>query len=911
MIAQPVLAAWRPPFAAGATEQFRFDPADTIGSMIDRCLALKPYAFRQNGVVILHGRDGRTHEIAREHWDRIRLKAGQVVTLHVNLQGGNARSGGKSSLGTAIAIIAFIAATVVTGGAAAPLLGSTYFAAGKIGAQLLATGILLSGSLAAAALTGPPAAAKKNAEDEASAASVDGNVLSSGAFIPRVVGTRLVYPPFMAQPLVYRDGDDEWVEAIVGLAGPHQLEDIRFGDTPIEGAANIEYEVREGWDDDLPISLITRYAKVETPQTEMRAHDIDANSESSKKLVNQVDPTESLPQWTRYRAIECDEVRFEMSMPSGLWNQSNANQVQGLALRVRIRAQGDTDWINLPELHLANNKPKEVRQTLVLKWADEALPRRNPAKKAGWVAAYNSVPAPDNGLTEGWTADAMFSASSGGSNSYRYSVAGDGLTDVRRVSLSQSEAIVYLDTATIPAGPVEIEIKRSLAYSFTNADMADYQLAGGATVYDPFGYVITANEAEVFRDVTSISDQLYILRQSAIRNDHPVNGGRQGSRLALIAIRAKNRALGKISVQASGYVKDWTGTAWSNWTTTSNPAPHYRDVLVGRESGDAMPEELIDDDKLVAWRSQCATEGYTCDMVCEGASVAEVIGYLASCGYARPWASEKYGVIRDYDRSAESPVQVFGPRNSNNLSMAKAFTRIPDAFRVKFRNADDDDRETEVIVYRPDKGEVANPRFEEVTYVGITDEVAAIDRAEFDLEQAVYRSAFWSWDAPAEALVCQRGDLVGLNHWVLERQHASARIAGLEFDGADLVAIIIDTPVQCWNEPDFTEVADVTLVDDVTDIGRQTGIVIRQSDGSHVVKTLTGSTGYRSVLEFTTAFTPDADGDGNPKIREGNLVTLGDIGKEYKRLIIIGIAPKDGMSFSITAAPEAPELWAA
>ncbi|PHP68175.1 hypothetical protein CSC94_05860 [Zhengella mangrovi] len=911
MNAQPVLAAWRPPFASGSVEQFRFDASDTIGAMVDGCTALKPWAFRQNGRVMLHGRDGRAHEIAREHWDRVRLREGQTITLHVNLQGGGGQNSDKSGLGTAVAIIAFVAATIVTGGAAAPLLGS-FFAAGQLGAQLLATGILLAGSLAAAALTGPPVQSDKNkAEPEASAASVDGNVLSRGAFIPRVIGTRLIYPPFMCQPLVYRDGDDEWVEAIVGLAGPHQLDDIRFGDTPIDGASNIQYEIREGWDDDLPVSLITRYAKVETPQAEMRAHDLDENSESGKKLADQVDPSASLPQWIRFRAIECDEVRFEMSLPSGLWNQANANQVQGVALRVRIRAQGDTDWINLPELHLANNKPKEVRQTLVLKWADEALPRRNPAKKAGWVAAYNSVPAPDNGLTDGWDADAMFSGSTAGSSSYRYGFAGDGLTDVRRVSLSQSEAIIYLDSGTIAPGPVEIEVKRSMTYSFTNAEMADYQLAGGATVYDPFGYVITSGEAEVFRAISGVSDQLYILRQSAIRNDHPINGGQQGSRLALIAIRAKNRALGKISVQASGYVRDWTGTAWSNWTTTSNPAPHYRDVLTGRESGDAMPESLIDDDKLVAWRTQCVSGGYTCDMVCEGAGVSEVINFLASCGYARPWASEKYGVIRDYDRSAESPVQIFGPRNANSLSMSKAFARLPDAFRVKYRNADDDDREAEIIVYRPDKGQVADPRFEEVNYVGITAEAPAIARAEFDLNQAKYRSAFWSWNSPAEALVCQRGDLVGLNHWVIQRQQASARIAGLEFDGTDLVAVILDAPVQCWNEPDFTEVADVTLVADVIDVGRQTGIAIRQSDGSLVTKALAGSSGSRSVLEFTTAFTPDNDSDGFPKIRDGNLVTIGDLGSEYRRLIVIGIQPKDGMAFSITAAAEAPQLWAA
>lgn len=906
---QPVIAAWRPPFASGRAEQFAFRPSDTIGAMIDGCAALKPYAFRAIGRVMLHGRDGSVHEIPRANWDRVRLKPGQTLTFHANLQGGGQEGGGKSGLGAVIAIAAFVLATIVTAGAAAPILG-TAFAAGTIGAKLLATGILLAGSLAASALSAPPAQEANEPKDQERTASVDGNILSRGAFIPRVVGTRRVYPPFLAQPLVYREGQDEWAEAVVGLAGPHKLEDIRVGDTPLEGAPNIEYEVREGWDTDLPISLVTRYAKIDNPQAEMRAHDLDENSTDGKALTDQVLPANSLPQWTRFRAIQCDEIRFEMTMPSGLWNQSAASQVQAFALRVRIRAEGETDWINLPELHIANNKPKEIRQTLKLVWGDEENARPNPARKAGWVAARKKVPAPSNGLTDGWEADAMFSAGSQ-KNTYIYGDAGDGLTNVRRVQLTQHEATIYLDSGTIAPGPVEIEIKRSLTYAFVAANVIDYTLAGGATVYDPFGYVISGDEAQVFREVASVSDTLYILRMSAIRNDHPVNGGRQGSRLALIAVRAKNRALGKISVKASGYVRDWTGSAWTNWTTTSNPAPHYRDVLMGRESGDPMPESLIDDDKLVAWRTQCATEGYTCDMICEGAGVSEVLGYLASCGYARPWASERYGVIRDYDRSGESPVQVFGPRNSNNLSMSKAFARLPDAFRVKYRNADDDDREAEITVYRPGRGAVANPRVEEVTYVGLTGEAAAEARAEFDLKQAELRSAFWTWDAPAEALVCERGDLVGLNHYVMERQQASARIEALEWDGGDLAAIVLDAPVQCWNEPDMTEVDDVTALDDVTDVGRQTGVVIRQSDGSLVTKTLSGVTGTRERLAFATAFDPDDDSDGRSKIRTGNLVTIGDIGQEYRRLVLIGIQPKDGLSFTLTGAAEAPQLWAA
>src|SRR5690606_2115731 len=129
-----------------------------------------------------------------------------------------------------------------------------------------------------------------------------------------------------------------------------------------------------------------------------------------------------------------------------------------------------------------------------------------------------------------------------------------------------------------------------------------------------------------------------------------------GCGLALIAIRATNRQIDNLRVKASGYVRDWDGDGWDTWTTTSNPAAHFKDVLDGLLAAEPIAPELIDNDSLVEWRQACIDAGYTCDMIAEGSGVADVLTTVAGCGYARPRMSETWGVIRDYDRSGEEPV---------------------------------------------------------------------------------------------------------------------------------------------------------------------------------------------------------------------------------------------------------------
>ena len=203
---------------------------------------------------------------------------------------------------------------------------------------------------------------------------------------------------------------------------------------------------------------------------------------------------------------------------------------------------------------------------------------------------------------------------------------------------------------------------------------------------------------------------------------------------AVVAIRARNRQMEGVSVLAGGYVPDWDGTAWTGRNVTSNPAPHLRHILTGAENLDPVPQAVLDEAELVTWRSDCTSKGYQCNALIEDGSVDDAARIVASCGYARPYMSEVWGVIRDRDRSADAPVQVFTPRNSSNFQWTKAFSRPPEGFRVNFRDSTRDYESRQITVFRPGVSSDTG-RLEQVTYEGLVTQAEVTAKALYDQAQ--------------------------------------------------------------------------------------------------------------------------------------------------------------------------------
>jgi hypothetical protein len=224
----------------------------------------------------------------------------------------------------------------------------------------------------------------------------------------------------------------------------------------------------------------------------------------------------------------------------------------------------------------------------------------------------------------GWTADASFDDGVGTEDYLIASNYED--TAVQNVQMTRDEVRVFLDTSTFPKGAWEIEVTRGVAVTDTAFDVADYEVS--SSVWALFGArgVGTLQIAQTQKDKAST---VGIVRVSNIWNEHPV----PTDRFAAIAIRVRNRQVGQLSCIAKGYVRN---IATGAWITSSNPADHFRDVLRNPVTNpDPVPEAVIDETDLLAWRTACAAKGYEINGIIEGGTVREVFG-------ARRW-----GRLRD------------------------------------------------------------------------------------------------------------------------------------------------------------------------------------------------------------------------------------------------------------------------
>lgn len=885
-----VHAFWSESFSVEPPVVRQMLPGASLAEMRDAMRDALPPMFDEIGIITI---DGVT--IPRDQWRFIRPKTLDrpvQVRFHVQVHGGDGE-GGKAILAT----LAAIALTVATGGIAAGSLQGTglaqllgvSFAANSVSAYVAAGVVSVIGSNLISGLAGAPTTNGANSDPSAAqrVASASGNVLQFGASVPRVYGERRVYPPFVAQPLVTLDGQDEIVEAVTALSGPHRLSEIQIGATPVSSMPNVEIETHEGWPGIPEIRLVRRFGQTSAPNAELKGHIVDATDQ--KKLNTTVDVSLAVPQPAVYTAdringITPDEFHMHVVFPQGVGRASNSNTKVRVPFRIRIRRSGE-DWVNLPELYFLGSDPRPTKSSIVFRWSDEGTPI-DMSRSEGWVEARRSAPGqtvvPE---TDAWVSDDYFWAGSGdlwiNSNNL-------GSTGVRNIASTGTDLFVTLDPDTFTPGRYDVEIRRGCAVEESDWDTETYEVNGD--ILDLFWYSGTVPTAPYSRD--GISDMVSVARNVTIVNRSPVNTGN----VAIVTAKARNVQLEQISVLAGGYVKDWDGSAWSDWTVTSNPAPHLRDIMVSALKMQMYSDTMVDDDDLVAWRTHCVDDGHTVNAVLIGTGFDEAARIIAGCGYAQMRVSEKMGIVYDRDRSADAPVQMITPRNSTGLTVNLPYRRLPDGLRVRFDDEENDYAERTILVLRD--GIVRDVgRYEEVRFEGITSEADAVARARYELRVYELRAATYGWEMSIEAMAIRRGSLVAHVSDDLSDYHGYGIVTA---GGTDTVTI--DTAVNLINNDAPRDVSvPFRTVGRVRDLGRQSAAQIRRLNGDVETVLLDGSVGATNVLTFADSIT---------SVPEGALITVGPHATVSKRLVVTDMKWRDDDTASITAVPEAPEIWA-
>lgn len=880
----------------------------TVGEIVATTPDLPDY-FEIDGEVRING-----ELVPRGCWHLVRPKLDRrrdvAITLHMPLRfgGGSAGGGQKNTLALIATIAVFLVAAIVSGGALG--LGAVGFlSAGSVNA-LAGAAVGIVGSLLIGALTKPPTLPASVPQPDAAittaqgnAVSLSGNVLAPGASVPRIIGTHQAFPPMLCEPLIELIGDNEYGEVVYGFAGPHAMSDARSGNVPIASILEIDAELQEGKQDSPIQSLVTRQGKTIQPGIELSRHLVDKTTQYY--LQSQTDPDSSSPQWHRVvTRVSPDEVWLTLAFPEGLFVENAPTAVVNIPVRVRIRKRGDVAWINMPEVHFTANKPGPFQKMVRIHWAAMPAAPNLPALNQCPVFAFKHVPGQSvkTPATTGWDADASFSAGAGNDALSQSLIA---TSNVRNTELYAEKVIFYLDSGTFPKGVYEIEIKAGAPYLSASFTVAGYLYTTvfdiTPAVYDFFAYFLGVSFLQIPIDQSQSHNRIGISRVSSVWNQNPIS---VSDAFATLSIRIHGRALDQVSVVASAYTYDWDGVGWNTLTTTSNPAPHFRDVLAGRQSANPMPVDMVDDASLVAWRTQCISKGYTCNMVVDGRSAADVLAVIAACGYAHPRMSESWGVLVDKDVSAQAPVQIFSPRNMKSFRFERAFALMPTAMRIRFDDSSNDYIETSIVVPNPHAPPDQPVRIDETRYDGLVTQADATARALFDMGQLFYRLVYFFGDASVESLVAQRGDLVGVQHDVITQVGGFSRVQAITKDGSNnITGITLDGTIPIASEDAWSNTAAAWSSYSSAWLAPNTGIAIRLTDQTSIVKQVTGAAGDTKQLTIAVPFV-----DPGTLLPEC-LVTSGRLGSEYSRLLVFDVAPSADMGATLTFVPEAPQLW--
>ncbi len=743
----------------------------------------------------------------------VQPQAGQAVVLIRVPQGSD---NGKAAL----RIVAAIAITWFSYGTAGPWAAGAGASAGVVNAWGAAFSLV--GNLALNALIPPPSPQLDAPEDFKPfnrLTNTANQVLPFGA-IPRLYGHHRIFPPLGSLPYTEQVGSDQYLRMLFCLGyGPLTIDaaSAKIGDTTLSEYEH-EIEIREGTLTDAPLTLFTRnVAEVALA---------DALNEDGVSV-------------TRTSGAGGREVSLDFVAGGLRYYRRDKQSPRAVAVgfRLEYRPVGGGAWTTVtPAI----------------------------AEVTGDGGYSPNFPALSESYTPG--AGTIFPG-------YPF-VALPGPTGEKCFYLRGSDLKPYALSVrvTLPAeGAYDFRVTRIAAYCSQDAPIA--------VPPDPPPFIKPAADR-----VTEPNQELFSeFTWSAIRTIGADVSQTVPAGLAFIAMRIKatdqlNGTLSNFSIEAHSRLPVWNGSAWVE-EETSNPAFIYRDIFVGAANAAALPAGRLDHDTITAWAAECDSNNREFNGIFSSeTTVFEAAKSVASAGRGSFQIRDSlYSVVRD--RAGQLPVQVFTPRNSWDFSFTKTFVRPVHGLRIKFKNRETDWLDDERIVYADGYNadgsgglEVATV-FESLSLFGVTDPAQVWRDGRYHQAVAKLRPETYLINAQIEHLVCQRGDVVRLQH--------DAMLVGL---GAGRIKTIAG--------------ATITLDESLAiESGKTYQVIIRRDTGEEATATITNAPGVTSALTLS--------GGVPAGVKIGDLVAFGESGLVTTVVLITGVEPGDDLSARITSVPYA------
>jgi hypothetical protein len=393
---------------------------------------------------------------------------------------------------------------------------------------------------------------------------------------------------------------------------------------------------------------------------------------------------------------------------------------------------------------------------------------------------------------------------------------------------------------------------------------------------------------------SSVRDDTYLTAVRSVAGDYPIRA--RGRCLLALRIQATDQLSGQldqVNAVAQARLPVWTGSAWVE-QPTSNPAWAYLDVLRGRANRRPIAAAQLDLPAFLDWATACdaappvgAGPRWSFNAVYDfRTTVFQALSDIAAAGRAAfAMRDGRFSIVRDVPQTV--PIQHFSPRNSRGFTGRRVFRRPAHALVCRYIEPAREWSQQEVTVYADGYDETTATEIETIERFGCTNRDQAWRDTRYDMAVAQLRPDTYQLTTDIEHLICTRGDLVRVTHDVPAWGVTSGRIVAVATDSAgDVTGLTLDEPVPMQ-------------------AGRAYAVRIRRADASSVVATLVTQPGEQATVTLATPI-PAASAP-----QAGDLVLVGEAGRESVELIVKEIKPGPDLSATLTMIDAAPAVHAA
>lgn len=337
---------------------------EIIGQMVVSH-AIHPVIIPSLRVSVWNERTQRETSVPFKRWKHVKPKAGCSVRVVAVPMGGGGGGGGKSPIKMiamlAIAVVAWQAAPVLAGMlpgamAAGPMItgAAGYMTTfGAIASFAIGGAITLVGNALINAIIPTNSAADRSDSLTSSSLSTPTysimgvrNRANPFGVVPKIYGKRRAFPMLGANTYTETQGDDQYFRALFCFGyGPLLIEQIKIGDTSIDEFTDVEYEVRQGYDTDTPLTLFTKSVHENTLNVAL---------------------TQAGGWAVRTTAANTDEITVDINLPRGLtkFESSNSRSERSVSLSVEYSPTGAGTWTSAGTIDITDNSTSAVLGTL-------------------------------------------------------------------------------------------------------------------------------------------------------------------------------------------------------------------------------------------------------------------------------------------------------------------------------------------------------------------------------------------------------------------------------------------------------------------------------------------------------------------------------------------------------------------